>query len=345
VLDFYHCTPDSTRYLKHAPNQLNILASAYRIKKFPAIKKHINLARQIMIDSGMISAMKKGEVAWLDTHDWLISLAEEIKPDYIVALDCPSEPGMLNKIGLNVAQARHRTLNNVEYMLGERRLPEQTQKMYVLQGWEINDYEVCIREFERLEVFQPGTIIGIGSVCMRRPNWNRTVKHGTKNKPMPVADLYEVCRYVREAVPAYCPVHCFGIGKPEWIRHLHGMGIDSFDSGTASISVAFNRGLCPILPESTHEFEVSDKSVKVCVDLLNFVERTAKDYTTRPMRSGWQLTVGKNRYTFRFRDGTVKVTLNERTGSQTIMQFACEMLATEKQLLEVCHANTEAANN
>ena len=38
--------------------------------------------------------------------------------------------------------------------------------------------------------------------------------------------------------------HCFGIGSREWVHELKKIGIDSFDSASASIAVAFNQGFC-----------------------------------------------------------------------------------------------------
>ena len=63
-IHYFHCTPDRSDYLLPYPNMLRILASAYRIKKFPRILRHLSLARELFIDSGMISAHKKGEYEW-----------------------------------------------------------------------------------------------------------------------------------------------------------------------------------------------------------------------------------------------------------------------------------------
>ena len=82
-IHYFHCTPDRSDYLLLYPNMLRILASAYQIKKFPRIKRHLSLARELFIDSGMISAHKKGEYEWQYQQAFVIEVADEVSADYV----------------------------------------------------------------------------------------------------------------------------------------------------------------------------------------------------------------------------------------------------------------------
>ena len=63
---YFHVTPDRSDYLKLYPNQLRILSSAYRRKKYPRVRNFLSLAKEVFIDSGMISAWTKKDVWWQD---------------------------------------------------------------------------------------------------------------------------------------------------------------------------------------------------------------------------------------------------------------------------------------
>ena len=227
-IHYFHCTPDRSDYLLLYPNMLRILASAYRIKKFPRIKRHLSLARELFIDSGMISAHKKGEYEWQYQQAFVIEVADEVSADYVAMLDIPCEPKMLKRSGMTVDQALYRTIENAKRFLELK--PLTAKKVFVIQGFALDEYRKCIDAYRDLGILDLNDVwLAIGSVCMRSP------KNG----------LYSIARLVRHLIPD-CHLHCFGIGKKAWIQALGAIGIDSFDSAKASISVAFNRGVCRV---------------------------------------------------------------------------------------------------
>jgi len=221
---YFHCTPDRTDHLTHYPNQIRILASAWRLKLFfGRMKRHIHLAKELFIDSGMISAWKKGQISWADNQDYVIQTANALDADYVSMLDLPMEPHMLSKNGVESQDALRKTLRNALAFMNANVCGV---KVFVIQGYELSEYQQCIEAYRNYGVFDMADVwIAIGSVCMRSP------KKG----------LYDVCRFVRQAVPHH-PLHAFGVGRKEWIRELRNIGINSFDSSYASTAVAFNRG-------------------------------------------------------------------------------------------------------
>jgi queuine/archaeosine tRNA-ribosyltransferase len=215
---------------------MRLLVSAYRMKKYPRMKRHLYLAQKVFLDSGMISAWKKQDIAWMDNQDYVVELGNEIKADYIAMLDLPSEPHLLKLNDFTVAQAMEVTIRNAEAFI---RAKTQATKVFVLQGWLLSDYEKCIHAYRKLGIFALDNIwVGLGTCCMRRPkaDGGRQISFIET-----VPGLYEVARFVRKQLPDH-HLHAFGIGKPEWIGELLKIGINSFDSANGSIMAGFNQG-------------------------------------------------------------------------------------------------------
>ena len=145
-IHYFHCTPDRSDYLLLYPNMLRILASAYRIKKFPRIKRHLSLARELFIDSGMISAHKKGEYEWQYQQAFVIEVADEVSADYVAMLDIPCEPKMLKRSGMTVDQALYRTIENAKRFLELK--PLTAKKVFVIQGFALMSIESVLMPIE-----------------------------------------------------------------------------------------------------------------------------------------------------------------------------------------------------
>ena len=224
---YFHVTPDRSDYLKLYPHQLRILSSAYRRKKYPRVRNYLSLAKEVFIDSGMISAWKKQDVWWRDQQQYVIDYANEVSADYCAMLDLPMEPQKLKENGVSPENALAKTIENAEAFINAS---VSGTKVFVVQGYTLSQYLHCITAYRHLGVFEmPHIWVGIGSVCMRSP------KKG----------LYDICRFVRQHIPNH-HLHAFGIGRKEWMRELSNIGVDSFDSSHASIAVAFNRGVTRI---------------------------------------------------------------------------------------------------
>ena len=217
---YFHCTPDRTDWLQHRPG-VNVLASAYRIRKFPKIMDYLHLANDTFLDSGMISAWSAGDDWWHKQTDFILGVATAGRFRRVAMLDLPCEPNFLEANGWSLRRALLCTQANARRFM-DAKVPGT--KVLVVQGWEPKHYKACINHYHRRGYFKQACWVGIGSVCRRTP------KNG----------LYDICQLVREELPNK-HVHAFGIGKPEWIRRLEEIGIDSTDSSTASTRVGFNR--------------------------------------------------------------------------------------------------------
>jgi len=224
---YFHATPDRSDYLKFDPNQLRILSSAYRRKKYPRVRKYLSLAKEVFVDSGMISAWTKKDVWWQDQQQYVIDYANEVNADYCAMLDLPMEPQKLKRNGVSPDYALAKTIENAKAFM---QASISSTKVFVVQGYTLTQYKQCIEAYQTLGVLEaPDVWVGVGSVCMRSP------KKG----------LYDICRFVRQHIPNQ-HLHAFGIGRKEWMRELSNIGVDSFDSSHASIAVAFNRGVTRI---------------------------------------------------------------------------------------------------
>lgn len=221
---FYHCLPDRISWMEMCPNMLKVLGSAYRIRKFPRMKKHLHLAKEIMLDSGMISAWQAGRVEWMNNQEYVVNLAWEINADYTVMLDLPMEPELLKKNEFYARKAMSITLRNALNFID---MDVPGKKVFVIQGYGLAEYQLCINQYQEYGIFDiPNVLIGIGSVCRRSP------KKG----------LYSICKFIRKRLP-HNKLHAFGIGSLEYMKNLIDVGIDTFDSSYASISTVFNRGI------------------------------------------------------------------------------------------------------
>lgn len=217
---YYHCTPDRTDWLEHRRG-VNILASAYRIMKFPKIMKHLSLAGDVFLDSGMISAWQQRDAWWAEMTKFVVGLSFSGAFDRVAMLDLPCEPGFLKKNGWSLRKALAVTHRNADIFMN---MKVRGTRVLVVQGWEKKHYKSSIERYREKGYFSRPCWVGIGSVCRRSP------KNG----------LYEICEFVRQELPNK-HIHAFGIGSPEWVKGLEKIGIDSVDSSTGSTRVAFNR--------------------------------------------------------------------------------------------------------
>ena len=249
---YYHCTPDRTDYLQHRTG-VHLLVSAYRVRKFPKITKHLGLAGDVFLDSGMISAWQQKDDWWAEMTDFVIGLSYSGVFNRTAMLDLPCEPSFLKMNGWSLQKALRCTYRNAKRFMESK---VAGTKVLVVQGWELKHYKACIEVYRKRGYFRQPCWVGIGSICRRSP------KNG----------LYDVCKLLREELPGK-HLHAFGIGKPEWIHELEKIGIDSVDSSTASTRIGFNR------PKSVKRTDIRTNR-QVCMQFAKemlYVEEELRD--------------------------------------------------------------------
>lgn len=248
---FFHCTPDNTLYLKHVPYLLNVLVSHFRLtendNRGTPIWRHLQLARSVFYDSGQITLLKRvangnasADLLWkrMKTQDSIIETAHKIaalgvETGFVAALDHPCEPFLLKKVGMSVDEAIDMTVQNaIDFMNAE--LPEGFRKVFVVQGWSLEDYDRCLDLFDHYGITDEIRIgratLAVGTTCMR--------KLKEKNGP----GLLDVYRHIDDRVPVGRK-HALGIGDEGALAHMYQEGlIHQGDSGTASTKVGFNEG-------------------------------------------------------------------------------------------------------
>jgi len=242
---YFHCIPDRSDFLPCASRQIKILVSAYRVRQFQAITRSLSHAKEIFLDSGMISAWKKKHLHWMAAQPYLIKLAWEIGAHRTAMLDIPMEPNMLD--GFPPQEAMKVTYLNAEAFI-DAKVPGT--KVFVIQGYEPHQYLECIHQYQKLGIFDlPDIWIALGSVCMRRPK----------------GGLYHIARLVRDNIPEHLHLHAFGIGQREWINKLKTIGVNSFDSSISSLTTAFNKG-----PNRVENRINADLPGQFCRDMLDY---------------------------------------------------------------------------
>jgi len=227
-LDFYFVM-DGTEFKNDQQYDMlpshNILCSAYGImKRGPGSLGRCRSAYdKLIIDSGCISAWKKQDVDWLDpeTQNKYVAATKKLKPTIICHLDLTMEPQFLKMNQITSEKALKKTVDNAEHFLELD--TGDAEKMFGLQGWNLQEYATCIREYRKLGLFKDEYIIGVGTTCMRSP---------------PI--LYQVYEYIIPLIKKINPnqrIHAFGIAKPEWLYELHRLGITSGDSATPLVKM------------------------------------------------------------------------------------------------------------
>lgn len=188
---------------------------------------------------------------WVQSQERLIETAWRladggVRHGVAAMMDHPCEPHLLGALGITVDQAVDATIANACDWSARAVLPHGWKKVYVCQGWDLGDYARCLEAFEHYgildEVRRGYAWLAAGSTCMRKPN--------QKNGP----GLYAVYATIRDYLGPDGHLHALGIAKPEWIRHMRRQGwIQSADSATASMTVAFNRGPFAIAGRRTRD--------------------------------------------------------------------------------------------
>lgn len=240
---FYHCTPDRSDYLLEVPHRLNILVSTKRVNDRPmGITRHLPLAKSVFLDSGLITWLKlveSGKATLADVTNWMRQQdkvrewahklhALGVKSGVAAMMDHPCEPWLLEKAGTTVEAAVKATIENAAHWRTAD-LPPGWKRVYVAQGWTLKDYGGCMDAFEELgildEIRRDEAWLAAGTTCMRKP-----------------PELYGVYDFLRKRLGTG-HLHALGIARPEWVAHMvHRGWIQTADSATASIAVAFNRG-------------------------------------------------------------------------------------------------------
>jgi hypothetical protein len=252
-MKFFHAIPDRTDFLEHRPG-MNLLVSAYRLNQHPRILKHLYLAGDTFLDSGMVSALNGAETDWAEKTEFYLGMAKALRPRRVAMLDIPCQPRFLEKVGWSMKKAMSVTYRNAELFMAAN---SGGTKVLVVQGRELRQYRACIEHYHKKGYLAQPCWIGIGSIRGRKPE-----------------EMYEICRLVREMIPKK-HIHAFGVGAPSLLADLQKIGINSADSSTASIRVAYNCGITG--PACGGGEKRTDRTVKrLFADEMHEVERSIR---------------------------------------------------------------------
>lgn len=204
------------------------LMSAYSIKYQQAGRPgtlSLLSGHEWILDSGMISAWKKGRRDWMFKQDYIAELARQLKPTYVTHLDIPVEKHLLNKNGMSRSEAIERTVENARIFM-DSDVGDAT-KIFTLQGWTITDYLDCLDSFADFgivdECHKGRARLGVGTMCLRKPGQG----------------LFGIARSIRRKTEGIS-LHIFGVGQIAYQKRLSEMGVDSTDTGSTLIQWAFS---------------------------------------------------------------------------------------------------------
>lgn len=174
---------------------------------------------RLFLDSGMISALRDRRKEWANAQERVVELARALKVDLVSSLDVPMEPWLLARGGWTSREALATTLRNARAFMDID--VGLAKKVFVLQGWTIDDYNESIQAFEdygildsRLGSNGRASRLAIGSVCRRKSN----------------RGLWPVVEHLRRSTGRQW-LHAFGTGDVSKLRRLATIGVNSVDSG------------------------------------------------------------------------------------------------------------------
>lgn len=193
---------------------------------------------RIFIDSGGLSALRSrpAKLSWLDRQDEVAQLARELSADWVSHLDVPMERRGLANARLTRKQALDVTIRNaLSFMDAD---VGKARKVYVLQGWELGDYEDCFKQFQEIGIPDGGNLLGLGTCCMRSAT----------------RGLWQIAERVREITNG-TELHAFGVGDVGKIPRLSRIGFDSVDEGNTIRAMVYDTGRLPELLRTYRGFD------------------------------------------------------------------------------------------
>jgi tRNA-guanine family transglycosylase len=162
---------------------------------------------------------------WFKRQPELIEFANAVEADVVTMLDVLTKSHLLEKCHLTVKEAQDITIKNAAQFID---LKTKARKCYVLQGNTNDEYEICIRAYQNLGIFNDDhTIIGIGSRAGERRETT--------------IDRYAYCcKRIRDINPKL-GIHAFGIGTPYTLVRLYHLGVTQADNATPQVLTQINQ--------------------------------------------------------------------------------------------------------
>ena len=171
-----------------------------------------SIGGRIFVDSGALSALRirPARLDWLARQDEIAALARRTGADFVSHLDVPMERRGLANAGLSRKAALDTTIRNARDFMDADTVP--ARKVYVIQGWSIDEYRRCLRAFLDLGLPDGGGF-GLGTCCMRM---------GTRG-------LWQIAEWARGATEGEW-LHAFGVGDVAKVPRLARIGFDSIST-------------------------------------------------------------------------------------------------------------------
>jgi len=217
----YYVLGERMDYLVDMLPERNVLVSAYTMLRKknarPLMEKLVrdrDKINSLIVDSGLLSAIANGDKDWVNHQRNLIKLAEILDADFVTHMDCPLYKRVVDNWGVSQEEMYRKTIENAKEF---RRMRTKAVKIYSLQGFRgAEDYLQCLKEYEKIGIFDEECVIGIGGAMAR------------SNKL-----CYRVAELVREELDKVAPhtrIHFFGIANPKRIVELYKRGVSSVDN-------------------------------------------------------------------------------------------------------------------
>ena len=217
----YYVLGERMEHLVDLLPEKNVLVSAYTMLRKknarPLLEKLVrdrDKINSLIVDSGLLSAIANGDKDWVNHQRDLIKLAEILEADYVTHMDCPLYKRVVDNWGVTQEEMWQRTIENAKEF---KKMRTKATKIFSLQGYKgAEHYLQCLKEYERIGIFEEECMIGIGGAMAR------------SNKL-----CYRVAELVREELDKVAPhtrIHFFGIANPKRIVELYKRGVRSVDN-------------------------------------------------------------------------------------------------------------------
>lgn len=180
-------------------------------------------AKRIFIDSGVLGLAKAGiiEADWGAYQRRVAQAAHDFKADYVSHLDLLCNDDVLATFNLDKPDVMRITVENAK-LFTEVDVPGE--KVYVIQGWEPDDYLWCLDQYKQAGIHEQSNYFGVGSLVGRDAK-----------------ETYWILKAIRNEIPEH-NIHAFGLANLGLVAKLREDGlVNSTDNAMAVRLACLNK--------------------------------------------------------------------------------------------------------
>lgn len=204
-----------------------ILSSYVYYANYKRFRDHAGMvrknAKRIFIDSGVLGLAKAGilESDWDAYQRRVAQAAHDFDADYVSHLDLVCNDDVLATFNLEKSDVLRITVENAKRFTG---MDVPGEQVYVIQGWEPDDYLWCLDQYKQAGIHEQTKYFGVGSLVGRDAK-----------------ETYWILKALRAEIPNH-KIHAFGLANLGLVAKLREDGlINSTDNAMAMRLACLNK--------------------------------------------------------------------------------------------------------